>query len=100
MSMWYDARLVSLILKLIVWPWLTLMSVAKPWIVASPEPETPQTLWGVPGNRFSVTIALPDNRVRSSTSSTDKRHARRALVAGAQRRRRHLDLVISVPSPG
>src|SRR5438477_271382 len=38
MSMRYVARVVSLTLKETVWPWLTLTSVANPWMLASPAP--------------------------------------------------------------
>src|SRR4051812_3951927 len=39
-------------------PTFALMSVVKPWIVASPEPSTSQTLDGVPGLEFSQTIGF------------------------------------------
>jgi len=48
-----------LILKLTVVPTLTLMSVAKPWMLGSPAPETSHTLGSVPGSWFSHTIAFP-----------------------------------------
>src|SRR5947209_14612230 len=41
------------------------MSVANPWIVESPAPDTPQTPWGVPASWFSVVITL-DGVSRSS----------------------------------
>ena len=50
--MWYDVAGV-LILKLIVWPTLTLIDVANPWIVESPIPLTCQSLGGSPGLLFS-----------------------------------------------
>ena len=56
--MWYDFAVV-LILKLIVWPTLTLIDVANPWIVESPIPLTCQSLGGSPGLLFSQA-----NRVR------------------------------------
>ena len=46
------------ILKSTVWPWSTLMSVAKPWIDGSPAPETSHSDCGVPGSEFSETISL------------------------------------------
>jgi hypothetical protein len=48
--MWYGALAESLILKLTVCPWSTLMLVAKPWMVESPAPETFHWLEGVPGS--------------------------------------------------
>src|SRR5262245_53313662 len=48
----------DLILKVIVWPTLTLMSVANPWIEESPEPLMSQVLDGVPGLVFSQATGL------------------------------------------
>ena len=39
-------------------PRLTLMSVAKPWRLASPEPLTSHSLAGLPGLQFSASMAL------------------------------------------
>ncbi len=39
-------------------PRLTLMSVAKPWMLASPMPETSHSLAGLPARQFSATTAL------------------------------------------
>ena len=49
-----------LILKLMVWPALTLISVAKPWILGSPAPAPliSQLESGVPGKQFSASIAF------------------------------------------
>ena len=47
-----------LILKFTVSPTLTLIEVAKPWIVASPAPLTCQALGAVPGREFSHAITL------------------------------------------
>src|SRR5437868_6765785 len=69
MSMRYGASAVSFTLRSTVWPWSTLMSVANPWMVASPVP-TPQVLWGVPGSWFSATIGLVEGTVRSSRRTT------------------------------
>ena len=38
------------ILKFTVEPWLTLMSVVKPWSVVDPGPLRSHWLWGVPAN--------------------------------------------------
>src|SRR5437764_8337473 len=57
MSMWYAAW-VELILKLTVWPTLTLIDVAKPCRVASPAPATSQSLWGSPAAVFSHAMAF------------------------------------------
>jgi hypothetical protein len=48
------------------------MSVAKPKMLASPAPLTPQTLCGVPASWFSVTIALAGT-IRFSRSSSARR---------------------------
>src|SRR6478672_3224429 len=45
-------------LKVTVPPRFTLMSVAKPWIPLSPEPEISQVPGGVPGRQFSASVAL------------------------------------------
>src|SRR5690349_13116779 len=57
MSMWYFVDGV-LILNDSVCPTLTLIDVAKPWIVASPAPLTCQSLAGSPGCVFSQAITL------------------------------------------
>ena len=41
-----------------VWPWSTLMSVAKPWMLGSPAPVTSHSEAGFPGRQFSATISL------------------------------------------
>ena len=45
-------------LKWTVWPWLTLMSVAKPWMVASPDPLMSHSVAGFPALVFSQAIGL------------------------------------------
>ena len=55
--MWYEFAGV-LILKDTVWPGVTLICVAKPWIVGSPAPFTCQSLGGSPGSVFSQTITV------------------------------------------
>ena len=45
-------------LKRTVSPWLTLMSVAKPWMVVSPATGTSHSLAGAPACWFSQTMAL------------------------------------------
>src|SRR5687768_9302036 len=57
MSTRYAAASV-LILKVSVPPLLTLMSVAKPWMVASPTPATSHSLAGDPGLEFSQGMGL------------------------------------------
>src|SRR5215472_5442800 len=57
MSMWYEVAGV-LILKDSVWPAVTLIDVAKPWIEGSPSPVTCQSLGGSPGSEFSQAITL------------------------------------------
>ena len=39
-------------------PWSTLMSAAKPWMLASPAPATSHSLAGLPALQFSATISL------------------------------------------
>src|SRR6266850_5338422 len=51
-----DASVV--ILKFSVAPWLTLISVANPWMVASPDPTTSHCEAGLPGREFSHAIAF------------------------------------------
>ena len=46
------------ILNEIVPPRLTLMSVAKPWMFASPAPLMSHSLEGLPALQFSASIAL------------------------------------------
>ena len=55
--MWYELAGV-LILKDSVWPGVTLICVAKPWIEGSPAPFTCQSLGGSPGSVFSQAITL------------------------------------------
>ena len=55
--MWYEVAGV-LILKDTVWPGVTLICVAKPWIEGSPAPFTCQSLGGSPGSVFSQAITL------------------------------------------
>ena len=55
--MWYEVAGV-LILKDSVWPGVTLICVAKPWIKGSPAPFTCQSLGGSPGSVFSQAITL------------------------------------------
>src|SRR6476660_6189693 len=57
MSMWYELAGV-LILKDSIWPGVTLICVAKPWIEGSPAPFTCQSLGGSPGSVFSLAITL------------------------------------------
>ena len=47
------------ILKCTVPPCGTLISVAKPWMLESPIPETSHWFCGVPGRQFSASISLP-----------------------------------------
>src|SRR5579863_7215399 len=57
MSMWYDFDEV-LILKYSVCPTVTLVDVAKPWIIGSPAPLTRQSLGGSPGKEFWQAITF------------------------------------------
>ena len=45
-------------LERIVWPTLTLIEVAKPWIEESPAPVTCQSAGGSPGREFSQATGL------------------------------------------
>src|SRR5882672_742884 len=67
MSMWYELAGV-LILKLIAWPRLTLIEVAKPWIVGSPTPATCQSEGGSPGFVFSQATLLVTGAVQGSAA--------------------------------
>ena len=53
--MWYELAGV-LILKDSIWPGVTLICVAKPWIEGSPAPFTCQSLGGSPGSVFSMAM--------------------------------------------
>src|SRR5688500_8682231 len=57
MSRRYDDALVS-ILKPTVWPWSTLICVAKPWMLVDPAPLMPHSLSGLPGSVFSHATGL------------------------------------------
>src|SRR5689334_20371311 len=57
MSTRYEAAMVD-ILNLTVSPTLTLISVAKPWIVELPAPAMAQILLEVPGLEFSQAIGF------------------------------------------
>ena len=68
MSSRYDVAVV-LTLKLSVSPTLTLISVAKPWMVVLPEPLTSQVLLGVPGLLFSQATGLARGAQGSAAAS-------------------------------
>jgi hypothetical protein len=76
MSMWYDAASVS-ILKCTVSPRLTLMSVAKPWIVASPASAVGMShpARGVPGSAFSTWIAFCASAAGAASIQSASAHA-------------------------
>ena len=57
MSMWYETAVVR-ILNSTVSPTLTLIAVANPWMLGSPDPDSPQSLSGVPGSRFSQAMVF------------------------------------------
>jgi hypothetical protein len=59
-----------LILKLTVVPTLTLMSVAKPWMLGSPAPEMSHTLGSVPSSWFSQTMLLPVQPAGTAASAS------------------------------
>src|SRR5229473_5145425 len=112
MSMWYEPPtpvppFVSVILKLTVWPWSTLMSVAKPCSVVSPAPPALHVVDGVPGFEFShvitfqpgllqgsVRVAAPEESRTVNTATTTnasrtprrafRRRCREPLTAGRQ----------------
>src|SRR5437899_1623745 len=73
MSMWYapptpPPPFVSVILKLTVWPWSTLMFVAKPCNVGSPTPPALQVADGVPGFEFSQVMTFQPGLLHGSVS--------------------------------
>src|SRR4051812_7346723 len=101
MSILYALLAELLILNWTAWPWSTLMSVANPWMVESPAPDTPQVLWGVPASWFSVTMALAGTTRSSSPFKVSR--ARRALAAagrGARRGRRLVNAFIDLSKRG
>src|ERR1700674_1599812 len=68
-SKWYEVAGV-LILKWTVSPTLTLISVANPWMVESPEKLIDQSLEGVPGREFSQPITLTRGGPQGLVAST------------------------------
>src|SRR6267143_1187576 len=59
------------------------MSVAKPWMLASPAPMMSHSVEGFPGRQFSATIAFAGERHGSSTTGGGARsEANSILVAG------------------
>ena len=71
-----------LILKFSVCPTLTLMLVAKPWIVASPAPATCQSLIGSPGSWFSHCTGFP--HAADATAGIDANSAVIAMTNEAE----------------
>src|SRR3954453_11571333 len=67
MSMWYDEAVVST-LNWTVPPTLTLIDVAKPWIVASPEPLTCQSVGASPVLLFSQAMTLVTGAAQGSAA--------------------------------
>jgi hypothetical protein len=83
-------------LKETVLPLLTLMSVAKPWMLGSPDPLTSHWLEGLPGFVFSQAIGLamgashgPDARVSVGSALIEREERQksrmRARVPSARR---------------
>ena len=72
------------ILKLTVWPWLTLMSVAKPWIAASPAPFDVPLARGIAGllvlanDRVAVRRIARSGRLRAGPVEEDAGTSRAA----------------------
>ena len=75
-------------LKRTVWPWFTLMRVAKPWIEAAPAPLTSHWLWGVPGFEFSQTIGLATGGSQGAATAVSTRMANAGRTRAASRRAR------------
>src|SRR5437762_1942316 len=71
MSMWY-AELVPLILNVTVLPRFTLIEVAKPWSVLSPEPLTSQSLSGSPVCVFSHAMTLATGGPHGFPAAADR----------------------------
>ena len=81
-------------MKRTVWPWSTLMSVAKPWMLESPAPLTSHSLGGLPGLEFSQTIglrtggsqgaaeAVPVEKAVNTTASSGASSSKRPEIAG------------------
>src|SRR5262245_16770702 len=80
MSMWYELAGV-LILKLIVWPTLTLIEVAKPWIEVSPIPFTCQSEGGSPGFVFSQATLLVTGGAQGSAPAADPPEGSKIVTA-------------------
>src|SRR3954447_14042531 len=93
--MWYAPPtpvppFVSLILKLTVWPWLTLMSVVKPCSVMSPAPPALQVVDGVPGFEFSHVITFQPGLLHGSVSVAAPEESRTVSAATIARPTRTL----------
>ena len=73
----------DLILKLIVSPVLTLICVAKPWIVESPAPATSQSDVGVPGLVFSHATGLVTGVAQGSVAAWPLAGSRASAAVGS-----------------
>src|SRR3954454_3787973 len=77
MSIRYE-RAVVLTLKLTRWPLFALMSVAKPWMLELPEPETPHSLSGFPGFVFSQAMGFVTGAAHGSAARAVRDKATKA----------------------
>src|SRR4051812_11132170 len=87
MSRRYDEASVST-LNPTVSPRLTLIAVAKPWIVGSPAPSTSHSSCGDPGRQFSASMPFagsPQDARATGGAARPKTAPRTAAIAEAQR---------------
>src|SRR3954452_24027502 len=78
MSSRYERALV-LTLKLSRWPLFALMSVAKPWMLELPDPETPHSLSGFPSFVFSQAMGFVTGGVHRSAACAVRDKATKAM---------------------
>ena len=74
-------------MKLIACPTLTLIFVAKPWMVESPSPATSQSDVGVPGLEFSHATGLVTGVAQGSVAAWPVAGSRASAAAAATRPR-------------
>ncbi len=94
-------------LKPIVPPWLTLISVANPWMAELPAPSTSHSLAGDPGLLFSQTIGFCTGGSQAAaaacccggTTSTAAISAMASTIGRAKRMERCMERDISAPPP-
>src|SRR5712692_10626283 len=101
---------VVLILKWTVWPWLTLISVAKPWMLRSPASLMSHSVEGLPGFEFSQAMAFAIGglqekvcafaKVTARLQTARSRNGVLACLPLAETNRPNLVMISIIPSCG